>query len=174
MAMTTRPHFQQIIESAIDFAIIATGLKGLVIDWNSGVQNVFGWTCEERVGRSVECIFTPEDKDLGYGALQAKDSVSGLKLLQSGACIDLLATDVGLPGGMNGRQMVDAARVRRPDLKVLFITGYAETSVLGHGQLAFGMHVLIKPFRFETLISTVKKLIEDSDPGHEHTPLASI
>ncbi len=56
-------------------------------------------------------------------------------MLQSDARVDLLVTDVGLPGGMNGRQMADAARVIRPDLKVLFITGYAENAVLGHGHL---------------------------------------
>ena len=61
--------------------------------------------------------------------------------------IDLLVTDVGLPGGMDGRQMGDAARARRPDLKVLFITGYAENAVVGNGQLESGMHILTKLVR---------------------------
>ena len=60
-------------------------------------------------------------------------------MLQSDARIDLLITDVGLPGGMNGRQMADAARAKRPELKVLFITGYAENAVVGNGQLEPGM-----------------------------------
>ena len=68
-------------------------------------------------------------------------------MLQSDARIDLLITDVGLPGGMNGRQLADAARDRRgPDLKVLFITGYAENAVIGNGHLAPGMQVMTKPF----------------------------
>ncbi len=80
-------------------------------------------------------------------------------MLQSDARIDLLVTDVGLPGGMNGRQMADAARVARPGLKVLFITGYAENAVLSHGHLDPGMHVLTKPFAMEALASRIKDLI---------------
>ena len=66
--------------------------------------------------------------DLGYTVLEAGDGRSGLKILEAGTLVDLLITDVGLPGGMNGRQLADAARQRRPDLKVLFITGYAENA----------------------------------------------
>jgi CheY-like chemotaxis protein len=73
--------------------------------------------------------------------------------------VDLLVTDVGLPGGMNGRQLADAALVRRPDLKVLFITGYAESAVIGEGQLKPGMHVLTKPFSLETLGSRISEII---------------
>ena len=76
-------------------------------------------------------------------------TVSGV--LQSDIRIDLLVTDVGLPGGLNGRQMADAARVIRPDLKVLFITGFAENALLNNGQLAPRMSVLTKPFALETL-----------------------
>ena len=96
--------------------------------------------------------------DLGYVALEAADGAAGLKVLLSDARIDLLVTDVGLPGGMNGRQMADAARVARPDLKVLFITGYAEHAVLSHGHLEPGMHVLTKPFAMEALASRIKDL----------------
>ena len=85
--------------------------------------------------------------ELGYSSLEAADSAVGLRILKSDVRIDLLITDVGLPGGMNGRQMADAARVRRPDLKVLFITGYAESAVLGNGHLGPGMSVMSKPFR---------------------------
>ena len=66
-------------------------------------------------------------EELGYRAIEAQDGASGLQVLQSGTRVDLLVTDVGLPGGMNGRQLADAARRERPDLKVLFITGYART-----------------------------------------------
>jgi PAS domain S-box-containing protein len=90
-------------------------------------------------------------EDLGYTAIEAADGAAGLKVLQSMARIDLLVTDVGLPGGMNGRQVADAARALRPGLKVLFITGYAENAVLGHGHLDPGMHVLTKPFAMEVL-----------------------
>jgi DNA-binding response OmpR family regulator len=81
--------------------------------------------------------------------------------LRSDVKIDLLVTDVGLPGGINGRQVADAARVARPGLTVLFITGYAENTVLSHGQLDPGMHVLTKPFAMETLASRITTLTSD-------------
>lgn len=95
----------------------------------------------------------------GYAALEAADGASGLRVLQSDARIDLLVTDVGLPGGMNGRQMADAARCARPDLRVPFITGYAENAVVGNGHLAAGMHVMTKPFAMEALASRIRELI---------------
>ena len=97
-------------------------------------------------------------QDLGYAVLKAGDGAEALKLLRSDVSIDLLITDVGLPGGMNGRQVADAARALRPDLTVLFITGYAENAVLSHGHLDHGMHVLTKPFSLETLASRVEAL----------------
>ncbi len=102
-------------------------------------------------------------EDLGYRAIEAADGAAGLQVLQSDVRIDLLVTDVGLPGGMNGRQVADAARVARPDLKVLFITGYAENAVLSHGHLDPGMHVLTKPFAMEVIASRIKNLIEEHD-----------
>lgn len=69
-------------------------------------------------------------------------------------------TDVGLPGGMNGRQVADAARVLRPGLKVLFITGYAENAAVGQGQLEPGMRVLVKPFDMASLSARVDELLE--------------
>jgi CheY-like chemotaxis protein len=101
-------------------------------------------------------------EELGFTAIEAGDGPSGLKILQSEARLDLLITDVGLPGGMNGRQMADAARETRPDLKVLFITGYAENAVVGHGHLDHGMHVMTKPFALEQLTERIKALIEPS------------
>ena len=68
-------------------------------------------------------------EEFGYRALQAADGASGLDVLQSSAAIDLLVTDVGMPGGMNGRQLAEAARAIRPGLRVLLITGYAEAAV---------------------------------------------
>ncbi|MER2198095.1 ATP-binding protein [Methylobacterium brachiatum] len=109
---------------------------------------------------SVRMLVTDILEDLGYTAIEAGDSAAGLKLLQSNVRIDLLVTDVGLPGGMNGRQMADAARVTRPSLKVLFITGYAENAILGNGHLAPGMAVLTKPFPIETMAARIRSMIE--------------
>ncbi|MDH7639387.1 PAS domain-containing protein [Sphingomonas oryzagri] len=96
---------------------------------------------------------------LGYAALEAGDGAAGLRILESDTRVDLLITDVGLPGGMNGRQVADAARVRRPDLKILFITGYAENAVLSHGHLAPGMHVLTKPFSMDAMSQRITDLL---------------
>ncbi|MFN3818050.1 PAS domain S-box protein [Blastomonas sp.] len=98
--------------------------------------------------------------DLGYTAIEAVDGVAGLKVLESDLRIDLLVTDVGLPGGLNGRQVAEAARAVRHDLKVLFITGYAEASVFGCGQVDQEMHVLTKPFSVEVLAARIRELIE--------------
>ncbi|TXN00077.1 PAS domain S-box protein [Methylobacterium sp. WL64] len=108
-------------------------------------------------------------EDLGYTSIEAGDSAAGLKVLQSDARIDLLITDVGLPGGMNGRQMADAARVGRPDLKVLFITGYAENAILGNGQLKPGMAVLTKPFAIDTMAARIRSMIEGSRERARHS-----
>ena len=109
---------------------------------------------------TVRMLITDILADLGYTAIDAGDSAAGLKVLESDVRIDLLVTDVGLPGGMNGRQMADAARLSRPNLKVLFITGYAENAVLGNGSLAPGMAVLTKPFAIETMAARIRSMIE--------------
>ncbi|OAI86125.1 ATP-binding protein [Pseudomonas putida] len=108
---------------------------------------------------SVRMLLVDALGDLDYSLIEAGDSLSGLKVLRSDVHIDLLITDVGLPGGMNGRQMADAGRMTRPDLKVLFITGYAETAAIGEGQLEPGMQVLTKPFALETLAERVREMI---------------
>ncbi len=98
-------------------------------------------------------------EELGYRILEAHDGPSAMAILQTQQSIDLLVTDVGLPNGMNGRQVADAARASRPDLQVLFITGYAENAVLNHGHLDKGMHVMTKPFPADQFGRRVKELI---------------
>jgi PAS domain S-box-containing protein len=107
----------------------------------------------------VRILVTEVLNEIGCTALDAIDGPTGLEILKTGNRIDLLVTDVGLPGGMNGRQLADAARVSRPDLKVLFITGYAENAVLSHGHLDAGMHVLTKPFGLDDLKRRIKELV---------------
>ncbi|MDP9838103.1 PAS domain S-box-containing protein [Neorhizobium huautlense] len=98
-------------------------------------------------------------QDLGYSVLEAEDGPSALKILNTRPDIDLLITDVGMPNGMNGRQLADAARIERPELNVLFVTGYAENAVLNHGHLDRGMQVMTKPFVADALGRRVKELI---------------
>ena len=100
--------------------------------------------------------------DAGYRVFTAQDGPSGLLILNSDARVDLLVTDVGLPGGLNGRQVADAARVRRPGLKVLFVTGYASTAAIGNGRLDHDMEVLTKPFEIGALAGKVRSMIKSS------------
>ncbi|KPY72225.1 Sensory box sensor histidine kinase/response regulator [Pseudomonas savastanoi pv. nerii] len=108
---------------------------------------------------TVRMLLTDALGDLGYTLIEAADSLAGLKLLRSDVHIDLLITDVGLPGGMNGRQMADAGREVRPHLKTLFITGYAENAAIGDEQLGPGMRVLTKPFAIDALAARVQELM---------------
>jgi PAS domain S-box-containing protein len=98
-------------------------------------------------------------RELGYAVLQAEDGPSGLAILQSGRRIDLLVTDVGLPG-LNGRQVADAARLLRPQLKVLFMTGYAENTALPGGFLQPGMELITKPFEMDALAQRLREMSE--------------
>lgn len=135
----------------------------------------------ETIARNGETVLVVDDEatvrmlaaevleDLGFTVLEASDGASGLKILQSSARMDLLVTDVGLPGGMNGRQLADAARVEQPELKVLFITGYAENAVMGNGKLEAGMHIMIKPFLMQDLAVRVKELIDNCMGGEPYS-----
>jgi CheY-like chemotaxis protein len=97
--------------------------------------------------------------DLGYRALEAADGPGGLEMVRASGRIDLLVTDVGLPG-MNGRQVAEAARELRPGLKVLFITGYAENAALANGFLGPGMGMMTKPFAVEALAARIRDMIQ--------------
>jgi PAS domain S-box-containing protein len=99
--------------------------------------------------------------DLGYQAIEAADAASALKVLESDVEIDLLITDIGLPGTTNGKQMADRARAHRPQLKVLFITGYAENAAIYSADLQQGMHVLSKPFPMDKLASRIRAVVEE-------------
>jgi DNA-binding response OmpR family regulator len=98
--------------------------------------------------------------ELGYQGIEVADAASGLKVLDSDVKIDLLITDVGLPGGMSGKDMADAARAKRPSLKVLFITGYAENAAITNGHLEPGMEVMSKPFSMDKLANRIRSIIE--------------
>jgi len=96
--------------------------------------------------------------EAGYHVRQAADGLSGLAALQSAARVDLLVTDVGLPG-LNGRQMADAARDKRPQLNVLFMTGYAEVATVTSGLLGERMQMIVKPFTVEAVVTKIQKML---------------
>jgi nitrogen-specific signal transduction histidine kinase/CheY-like chemotaxis protein len=96
----------------------------------------------------------------GYSTILAADGPSAMKVVQGDARIDLLITDVGLPNGMNGRQVADAASEARPGLRVIFITGYAESAAIGEGRLLPNMSVLTKPFPMATMVRKVREMLD--------------
>ncbi len=96
--------------------------------------------------------------ELGYTVHPAADARTALPLLESALRIDLLVTDVGLPG-MNGRQLAEIARQHRPELKVLFMTGYAEKAAERQGFLEEGMDLIAKPFTLDLLANRVRDMI---------------
>jgi hypothetical protein len=98
-------------------------------------------------------------EDLDHASLEASDGPAALTILNSNTPIDLLITDVGLPGGLNGRQIADAARATRPGLKIIFITGFAENAVVGNGQLEPGMRLVTKPFAMDALKMQIADLL---------------
>ncbi len=113
---------------------------------------------------TVRMLVSDVLSEAGYEVLEADDGPSAVRILQSGRRIDLLITDVGLPGGMNGRQVADAAHQTRPELKVLFVTGFAENAAIGDGRLPPGMEVVTKPFQMASLAAKVGEIIA-SRPG---------
>jgi len=108
---------------------------------------------------AVRALVVDVLEELGYRAIEASDGSSALKLLESNVRVDLLVTDVGLPG-LNGRQLVDAAREHRPKLKVLFMTGYAENAALASGFLGPDMELITKPFAIEALATRIQAMIK--------------
>jgi len=108
---------------------------------------------------SLRTVIVDVLSDRGYVVLSAQDGQSGLRAVESTSHIDLLLTDVGLPGRMNGRQLADAARRLRPDLKVIFVTGYPEHSVFGEGRLEPGMEVLKKPVGLDVLTGRIEAIL---------------
>jgi PAS domain S-box-containing protein len=118
-----------------------------------------------------ECVLIVEDDpavrmlilevldELGYQALEAGDAQAAIAQIEREPCIDLLITDVGLPG-MNGRQLAEIARQRRPDLPVLFVTGYAEGATIRGGFLDSGMDMVSKPFDIDVLAAKIRAMLE--------------
>ncbi len=109
---------------------------------------------------TVRMLIAEVLEENGYAAIEAGDGAAGLRILESDTRIDLLITDVGLPGGLNGRQVADAARRLRPTLKVLFITGYAENAAIGNGHLEPGMEIVTKPFVIAALGAKIRDLMD--------------
>jgi len=103
---------------------------------------------------------TGQLRDLGYRVIEAADGPQAQRILESDQPIDLLFTDVVMPGGMTGRQIADAARARRPGLKAVFTSGYTENSIVHRGKLGKGASFQSKPFRRQDLALKIRETLE--------------
>jgi CheY-like chemotaxis protein len=105
-------------------------------------------------------------RELGYRVLEAQDGPSALRLVErrDAGRIDLLFTDVVLPGGMNGEQVASRARELRPGLRVLFTTGYACDAIVHHGRLDPGVRLVTKPFAYTDLTARIRDLLDSPGP----------
>ncbi len=99
-------------------------------------------------------------REFGYAVVQAGSGVEALQRLEEEASIRLMFTDVGLPGGMTGRELADVARVRWPKLKVLFTTGYARNAIVHHGRLDPGVELIAKPFTANALAARIRGMLD--------------
>src|SRR6202790_2641668 len=98
--------------------------------------------------------------DLGYNVLSASNAASALEIIDRGHKIDLLFTDVVMPGGMNGRGLADEATRRRPDLKILFTTGYTRNAIVHQGRLDPGLQMIGKPYTYQELGARIRALLD--------------
>jgi CheY-like chemotaxis protein len=108
---------------------------------------------------SVLLLITDVLRGAGYATMEAVDGASAMRIIDSGVPIDLLISDVGLPGGLNGRQLADAALALRPDMKILLVTGYAEASTFDPPGRGSSIEILTKPFSVEALTTRVRAVM---------------
>ncbi len=104
-------------------------------------------------------------EELGYRVLQAADGAQALRALDEHPEIELLFTDIGLPGGMNGRELAAAAQARRPEIKMLFTTGYTRDAIAGDERLDATVRLIAKPFTYDELAGGVRDLLADEPPA---------
>ena len=98
--------------------------------------------------------------DLGYAVMEAANGPEALAMLGSGVRVDLLFTDVAMPGGLDGQELAHRAQALRPGLKVLFTSGYTENAIIHHGRLDFGVLLLAKPYRKSELARMIRKALD--------------
>ena len=110
----------------------------------------------------VQAYVVAQLRSLGYQVLTAASAAEALVIIESDARIDVLFTDVIMPG-MNGRQLAEAAKKRRPELKVLFTSGYTENAIVHHGRLDPGVLLLAKPYRKSDLARMMRQAIGSAD-----------
>jgi signal transduction histidine kinase/ActR/RegA family two-component response regulator len=132
------------------------GLRDLPVHRKGSGETILVVEDDEEVRRSsVEAL-----REMGYEVLEAGDAMDGVRLIVDHGGIDLLFTDVGLPGGVDGRALADAARSAQPGLRVLFTTGYTRNAILRNGVLDQGVHFIAKPFDLAALAAKVREVLD--------------
>ncbi|RYD94350.1 MAG: response regulator, partial [Sphingomonadales bacterium] len=107
---------------------------------------------------SVRLLIRDVLEEVGYSAIEAGDGAAALPILASDTAIDLMISDVGLPG-INGRQLAETARAHRPDLPILFVTGYAENAAIRADFLGTNMAMITKPFSLDDLGRKISEIL---------------
>lgn len=130
---------------------------------------------EDTVSGGSETILVVEDDEmlrryavkqlarLGYNVIEASDGQDALAQLEQNSNVDLLFTDVIMPGGMTGRDVAEEFARRAPHIRVLYTSGYAEDSIMHHGRVNRSVHLLTKPYGGQDLAASVRKVLESSD-----------
>jgi two-component system NtrC family sensor kinase len=156
---TIKMYFPRVIEPREPAAAPAVAAKTDTVPRGVGRETVLMVEDDETVNRFAAEVL----QDLGYIVISAFEGPQALSLMDHHD-IDLLFTDVVLPGGMNGRELAQAAIKKQPKLKVLFATGYTRNAIIHHGRLDPGVEVLIKPYTYEIVARKVRAVL-DSDQG---------
>lgn len=142
--LSPAPHQAEKTSNVLEFPKAARKVSILLVEDEESVRRI---ACE---------VLT----DLGFVVVEAEDAPEALKRLETMGALDLLITDVGLPNGMNGRQLADAIRERTPGVSVLFITGFADVAATGEELSAGGMQILTKPFSMATFSAKVQSIVD--------------
>jgi CheY-like chemotaxis protein len=111
---------------------------------------------------TVRTLIADALSDAGYRVFEAVDGPSALALLEADTHLDLMISDIGLPGGLNGRELAAAVRAQRPTTKILLVTGYSEAATLAQAEKEDRLKVLVKPFSIEALKGQVGTLMDAS------------
>jgi two-component system, NtrC family, sensor kinase len=155
---TVKMYFPRVLEQRD--ATATAGARADATPRGAGQETILLVEDDETVNRFATEVL----QDLGYTVISAIEASRALILLDEHD-VDLLFTDVVLPGGMNGRELADVVIKKKPDLKVLFATGYTRNAIIHHGRLDPGVDVLMKPYSYEVLARKIRAVLDNQQPA---------
>jgi two-component system, NtrC family, sensor kinase len=154
---TVKMYFPRVLEQRESAPAPAAAARGEAVPRASGQETVLLVEDDDTVNRFAAEVL----QDLGYVVVAAPDGPRALALMEN-KDIDLLFTDVVLPSGMNGRELALLVVKRKPEIKVLFATGYTRNAIIHHGRLDPGVDVLMKPYTYEVLARKIRAVLDNS------------